>query len=77
MFIIERRTVGVLAALAITAAMVILGNVWDRVDVVETPTGASPTSGLATSVRPGVTPTTVAANAAQAPRGEPAVAQSR
>ena len=77
MFIIERRTAGVLAALAITAAMVVLGNVWDRVDVIETPTGANPTIGLATSVGPGVRPSTFAANEAQTAREGPVTPQPK
>ena len=54
MFIIERRTAGVLAALATTAAMAVLGNIWDRVDEVATPTTANSTAAFATSVRPEV-----------------------
>ena len=54
MFIIERRTAGVLAALAITAAMVVLGNMWDRVD--ETTSTADSPAAFATSVGPGVGP---------------------
>ena len=40
MFIIERRTAGVLAALATTAAMVVLGNFREPVDEIETPLSA-------------------------------------
>jgi hypothetical protein len=54
MFIIERRTAGVLAALAFTAAMAVLGNVWDRVDEVATPSSANSTAAFATSVGPDV-----------------------
>jgi hypothetical protein len=54
MFIIERRTAGVLAALATTAAMVVLGNVWEPVDEIETPHIATSTPALAGSVGPGV-----------------------
>lgn len=54
MFIIERRTAGVLAALATTAAMAVLGNVWDRVDEVATPSTANSTAAFATSVGPAV-----------------------
>jgi hypothetical protein len=50
MFIIERRTAGVLAALATTAAVAVLGNVWDRVDEVATPSTANSTAAFATSV---------------------------
>jgi hypothetical protein len=52
MFMIERRTAGVLAALASTAAMAVVGNVWDRLDEVATPSTANSTAALATSVRP-------------------------
>ena len=44
MFIIERRTVGVLAALATTAAMVILGNVSDGAKEATPSPAASDTS---------------------------------
>jgi hypothetical protein len=76
MFIIERRTAGVLAALATTAAMVVLGSVRDPVDVVETPTTANSTA-LATSVASGVGPSAVAANEAQTAREVPDIAQSK
>jgi hypothetical protein len=52
MFIIERRTAGVLAALATTAAMAVLGNVWDRVEEVATPSTANSTAAFAASVGP-------------------------
>jgi hypothetical protein len=54
MFIVERRTAGVLAALATAAAMAVLGNVWDRVDEGATPSTANSTAAFATSVGPGV-----------------------
>jgi hypothetical protein len=56
MFIIERRTTGVLAALATTAAVVVLGSVLDRVDGVETPATAKSVPASAKSVGPGVRP---------------------
>jgi hypothetical protein len=61
MFIIERRTAGVLAALATTAAMVVLGNVWDRVDAVAAPstvnsTAAFALNGLLAAEPPGCAP---------------------
>jgi len=52
MFIIERRTAGVLAALVTTAAMAVLGNVWDRFDAVERPSTADSTAAFATPVGP-------------------------
>ena len=54
MFIIERRTAGVLAALLTTAAMVVLGNLRDPVDEVATPSTANSTAAFATSVAPDV-----------------------
>lgn len=66
MFIIERRTAGVLAALATTAALVVLGTVREPVDVAETPTTSSPKTALATSAGPGVGRTAFAANEARA-----------
>ena len=56
MFIIERRTAGVFAALATIAALVVLGNIRDRVDEVETSTTATSTPAFASSVGPGVRP---------------------
>jgi hypothetical protein len=54
MFIIERRAAGVLAALAVTVAMVVLGNILDRVDEVATrPTADSPAA-FANSGGPGI-----------------------
>jgi hypothetical protein len=50
MFIIERRTAGVLVALATAAAIVVLGSIRDPLDVAETPTTADSTPALATSV---------------------------
>jgi hypothetical protein len=44
MFIIERRTAGVLAALATTAAMAVLGNIRDWVEEVATPSTANSTA---------------------------------
>ena len=41
MFIIERRTAGVLAALAMTAAMVVLSNRGDPPDAIDAPTAAN------------------------------------
>jgi hypothetical protein len=64
MFIIERRTAGVLAALAGTAAMAILGSVWDRVDEVASPSKANSTAAFATSVGPSVRPIAPGADAA-------------
>jgi len=77
MFIIERRTAGVFAALAIAAAMVVLGNLRDPVEVVETRTTASSTTALATPVGLGVRPNVFAANEAQAARGTPDAPQSK
>ena len=77
MFIIERRTVGVLAGLATTAAMVVLGNVWVSVDAVETEITANSTTALSTSVEPGVRPIEFAANEAQTARETPDVSQSK
>jgi hypothetical protein len=77
MFIIERRTAGVLAALAITAAMVVLGNVWDPVDVVETLTTAKSTPPFAKSVGPVVRPVALAASEAQTAREIPDIPQSK
>jgi hypothetical protein len=51
MFIIERRTAGVLAALATTAAMAVLGNVWDRVDEVAAPSTENSTAAFANRSR--------------------------
>ncbi len=51
MFIIERRTAGVLAALATTAAVVVLGNVRDPVDDAKTPYTATSTPAFAASGR--------------------------
>jgi len=47
MFIIERRTAGVLAALAIGAALAVLGNVSGPVDEIEPPHIAATTPALA------------------------------
>ena len=77
MFIIERRVAGVLVALATTAAMVVLGNVRDSVDEVETPTTANSTPALARSVGPGVRPIAFAANEAQTAREIPGIPQSK
>jgi len=52
MFIIERRTAGVLAALVTTAAMAVLGNVWDRFHEVERPATADSTVAFATPLGP-------------------------
>jgi hypothetical protein len=76
MFIIERRTAGVLAALATTAAMVVAGNVRDPVDEVETPHTATSTLAFATSVGPGVTPIAFGANEIQSGREIPEIPQS-
>jgi hypothetical protein len=76
MFIIERRTAGVLAALATTAAMVVLGNIRDPVDEVETPYTATSTSALATSVGPGIRPIASGANEARTGREIPEIPQS-
>jgi hypothetical protein len=76
MFIIERRTAGVLAALATTAAMVVLGNFWDRVDEVGTPYTATSTPAFATSVGPSVRPIALGANEAQTAREIPEIPQS-
>ena len=54
MFIIERRTAGVLAALATTTAMAVIGSVWDRVDDVTAPSTANSNSTFAMSVGPDV-----------------------
>ena len=54
MFIIERRTAGVFAALAIPAAMAVLGNIWDRVNEVAGPSTANSTAAFVTSVGPDV-----------------------
>ena len=54
MFIIERRTAGVLAALAIPVAMAVLGNIWDRVNEVAGPSTANSTAAVVTSVGPDV-----------------------
>jgi len=62
MFIIERRTAGVLAALAIAAAMVLLGYIGDPVDGVETPTAAISTTALVRSVGPDAKPIAFATN---------------
>ena len=71
MFIIERRTAGVLVALATAAAMVVLASVRDRLDVIESPTAAN------SSVEPGVTPVAFAANQAQSAREIPDIPQSK
>ena len=65
MFIIERRTAGVLAALATTAAMVVLANVWDPVDAVETSYSATSTPAFSTSFGAGARPIAFGANEAQ------------
>ena len=77
MFIIERRTAGVLAALATTAAMVVLANVLDPVNVVETPSTARSTPAFVTSLGPGVGPSAFAMNEAQPPRAGPAPSQPK
>jgi len=77
MFIIERRTAGVLAALATTAAMVVLANVWDPADEVETPYSVTSTPVFATSVGPGVGPIAFGANEAQTGREIPEIPQSK
>jgi hypothetical protein len=77
MFIIERRTAGVLAALAVAAALVVLGNVWDPLDVADSPTTAISTTAPATSVGPGVRPPAFAANEARTAREAPDDSQSR
>ena len=41
MFIVERRTAGVLAALALTAAIAVLSNVGDPPDGTDAPTAAN------------------------------------
>jgi hypothetical protein len=77
MFIIERRTAGVLAALATIAAMIVLGNVWDSVDEVEAPYTATSTPPLATSVGPTVRQIAFGAIEAQTGRETPEVPQYR
>jgi hypothetical protein len=77
MFIIERRTAGVLAALATIAAIVVVGNVWDPVAAVETRTTANSATAPATSVEPGVRATAFAANEAQTARRMPGIPQSK
>jgi hypothetical protein len=72
MFIVERRTAGVLAALATAAAMAVLGNVWDRVDEGATPSTANSTAAFATSVGPGVRPIALAADEVRRFRAVPA-----
>jgi hypothetical protein len=52
MFIIERRTAGVLAALATIAAMVVLGNVWDRIEELAAASTADSTAAFAPPVGP-------------------------
>jgi len=54
MFIIERRTAAVLAALAISAAIAVLGNAWDPVDEVAAPSTANSAAAFVTSVGPDV-----------------------
>ena len=54
MFIIQRRAAGVLAALATTAAMVVLGNVWEPVDEIQTAHIAASTPALMGSVGLGI-----------------------
>ena len=65
MFIIERRTAGVLAALGITAAVIVLADVWDPVDEVELPHAATSTPALAASVGPGAGAVAPGANGAR------------
>jgi hypothetical protein len=77
MFIIERRTAGVLVALAIAAAMVVLGNIAEPVAVVDTATTANSTPAFATSAEPGVRPIAFAANEAQTARARPEISQSK
>jgi hypothetical protein len=71
MFIIERRTAGVLAALATTAAMVVLSNVGDPADVAETPTAANSTTAVPTPFEPDARPIASATNDVQATREIP------
>ena len=52
-FIIEGRTAGVLAALVITAAMVVLGDVLEQVKVVEAPSVANATPTFPWTAVPG------------------------
>jgi hypothetical protein len=77
MFIIERRTAGVLAALAIAAVMVVLGNVWDPADVVATSATGQSTPALAMSVGAGVRPLASTANQVQTAREMSEIPQSK
>jgi hypothetical protein len=77
MFIIERRTAGVLAALATTAVMVALGSAWDRVDEVEIPYTATSTPVVVTSIGPRVRPIAFGASEAQTGREIPENSQSK
>jgi hypothetical protein len=70
MFIIERRTAGVLAALAIPAALALLSNVWDRDGGIADPSVAMSTAALARSVGPEAGPIAVAADAMVVRAGE-------
>jgi MFS family permease len=54
MFIIERRTAGVFAALLIPAAMAALSNIWDRDRGIANSSSAASTAAFATSVGPGL-----------------------
>ena len=72
MFIIERRTAGVLAALVTPAVVAILSNVWDRVGGPAVQSSAMATAAFATSVGPGVRPIAFAADEVPRFRAVPA-----
>ena len=76
MFIIERRTAGVLAALAMTAAMVVLSNMGETADANVAPTATNSTTPLEATTGRGAGSNALA-DARQTPQYKRDTAESR